>query len=172
MCLNLAKITYLILFILNNFFLMQKCEEESREVVSYQHFSIDSSPESTNNYSTPLKNSGNNHAIAVAAATVAATEAAVAAAQAAAKVVRLAGYGHKYYSKEERAATVIQTYYRGHLVINYLLLFCFFYSKKSLNTCNCNILPTNYFILTTTFELHASLRKLLLRSFVSFIECD
>ncbi|KZV17200.1 protein IQ-DOMAIN 1-like, partial [Dorcoceras hygrometricum] len=54
-----------------------------------------------------------NRAIAVAAATAAAAEAAVAAAQASAKVVRFAGYGRK--SKEERAAILIQSYYRGYL---------------------------------------------------------
>lgn len=47
-------------------------------------------------------------------ATAAAAEAAVAAAQAAAKVVRLAGYGRQ--SKEDRAATLIQSHYRGYLV--------------------------------------------------------
>ncbi|KAG7035753.1 Protein IQ-DOMAIN 1, partial [Cucurbita argyrosperma subsp. argyrosperma] len=70
--------------------------------------------ERQSNNSTPLTAGDRNHAIAVAAATAAAAEAAVAAAQAAAKVVRLAGYGRPY-SKEERAATVIQSYYRGHL---------------------------------------------------------
>ena len=59
-----------------------------------------------------------NHAIAVAVATAAAAEAAVAAAQAAAKVVRFAGYGR--HSKEERAATLIQSYYRGYLVRSFL----------------------------------------------------
>ncbi|CAI9768155.1 unnamed protein product [Fraxinus pennsylvanica] len=54
-----------------------------------------------------------SRAIAVAEATAAAAEAAVAAAQAAAKVVRLAGYGRR--SKEDMAATVIQSYYRGYL---------------------------------------------------------
>ncbi|KAK7320840.1 hypothetical protein VNO77_30688 [Canavalia gladiata] len=54
-----------------------------------------------------------SHAIAVAAATAAAAEAAVVAAEAAAKVVRLAGYGR--HSKEERAATLIQSHYRGYL---------------------------------------------------------
>ncbi|KAL8149280.1 hypothetical protein AgCh_006326 [Apium graveolens] len=53
------------------------------------------------------------HAIAVAVATAAAAEAAVVAAQAAAKVVRLAGYG--CHSKEERAAILIQSCYRGYL---------------------------------------------------------
>ena len=56
--------------------------------------------------------------IAVAVATTAAAEAAVAAAQAAAKVVRLAGYGR--HSKEERAANLIQSYYRGYLVRSFL----------------------------------------------------
>ncbi|KAL2975137.1 hypothetical protein AAZX31_14G143000 [Glycine max] len=64
--------------------------------------------------STPVTNEDRSHAIAVAAATAAAAEAAVVAAQAAARVVRLAGsYGRQ--SKEERAATLIQSYYRGYL---------------------------------------------------------
>lgn len=65
-----------------------------------------------------------DHAIAVAAATAEAAEAAVVAAQAAARVVRLAGYGR--HSKEERAAALIQSYYRGYLVRNILHLFFFF----------------------------------------------
>ncbi|XP_038875413.1 protein IQ-DOMAIN 1-like [Benincasa hispida] len=92
----------------------KKYEEEDPEVVCFQHFPVvETSRESTN--STPLTSvADKNHAIAVAAATAAAAEAAVVAAQAAAKVVRLAGYGRPY-SKEERAATIIQSCYRGHL---------------------------------------------------------
>lgn len=60
------------------------------------------------------------HALAVAAATAAAAEAAVAAAQAAAVVVRLTGAGRKSFygsnSREEWAATRIQTAFRGYLV--------------------------------------------------------
>ncbi|KAK2992744.1 hypothetical protein RJ640_023257 [Escallonia rubra] len=85
------------------------------EVVSFEHFPAESSPDVTNddsNGSSPVADD-RNHAIAVAVATAAAAEAAVAAAQAAAKVVRLAGYGR--HSKEERAATLIQAYYRGYL---------------------------------------------------------
>ena len=85
-------------------------------MVSFEHFPAESSPDVTNERSTtstPLTED-RNHAIAFAAATAAAAEAAVAAAQAAARVVRLAGYGR--HSKEERAATLIQSYYRGYLV--------------------------------------------------------
>lgn len=95
---------------------MEKWPNEAPDVVSFEHFPAESSPDITNNesaMSTPL-NEDRNHAIAVAMATAAAAEAAVAAAQAAAKVVRLAGYGRQ--SKEERAATLIQSYYRGYLV--------------------------------------------------------
>lgn len=91
--------------------------------MSFEHFPAESSPDITNGESaasTPMAED-RNHAIAVAVATAAAAEAAVAAAQAAAKVVRLAGYGR--HSREERAATLIQSYYRGYLVIS---LFCFF----------------------------------------------
>nr|KJB52553.1 hypothetical protein B456_008G268500 [Gossypium raimondii] len=94
---------------------VEKWPNEAPDAVSFEHFPAESSPDITNNesaMSTPL-NEDRNHAIAVAMATAAAAEAAVAAAQAAAKVVRLAGYGRQ--SKEERAATLIQSYYRGYL---------------------------------------------------------
>lgn len=92
-------------------------QEDKPEVVSFEHFPAESSPDITNEESDGdrLSQAGDdrNHAIAVAVATAAAAEAAVAAAQAAAKVVRLAGYGRQ--SKEERAAIMIQSYYRGYL---------------------------------------------------------
>ncbi|KAF5732428.1 calmodulin-binding family protein [Tripterygium wilfordii] len=95
---------------------LEKWQQEAPEVVSFEHFPAESSPDLTNDYesniSTPAED--RNHAIAVAAATAAAAEAAVAAAQAAAKVVRLAGYG-RHFSKEDRAATLIQSHYRGYL---------------------------------------------------------
>ncbi|XP_027367443.1 protein IQ-DOMAIN 1-like [Abrus precatorius] len=93
----------------------EQWQHEAPEVVSVEHFPAESSPDVTNeesDTSTPVTE-GRNHAIAFAAATAAAAEAAVAAAQAAARVVRLAGYGR--HSKEERAATLIQSYYRGYL---------------------------------------------------------
>lgn len=55
------------------------------------------------------------HAIAVAVATAAAAEAAVATAQAAAEVVRLTRPTN--FFREHRAAIVIQTAFRGYLVI-------------------------------------------------------
>ncbi|XP_071686711.1 protein IQ-DOMAIN 21-like [Rutidosis leptorrhynchoides] len=88
---------------------VEKREEDKPEVVSFEHFP-ESSPDVTNEESD---GEDRNHAISVAAATAAAAEAAVAAAQAAAKVVRLAGYGR--HSREERAAILIQSYYRGYL---------------------------------------------------------
>lgn len=98
--------------------------QEAPEVVSFEHYPAGSSPDVTNDESTgstPVTNSEDrDHAIAVAVATAAAAEAAVAAAQAAAKVVRLAGYGR--HSKEERAATLIQSHYRGYLVIIFTFL--------------------------------------------------
>ncbi|KAF3432810.1 hypothetical protein FNV43_RR23912 [Rhamnella rubrinervis] len=93
----------------------EKWQHDAPEVVSFEHFPAESSPDITNDesaVSTPMAED-RNHAIAVAVATAAAAEAAVAAAQAAAKVVRLAGYGR--HSREERAATLIQSYYRGYL---------------------------------------------------------
>ncbi|QCE00246.1 protein IQ-DOMAIN 1-like [Vigna unguiculata] len=95
----------------------QKLQHEVAEVVSFEHFPVESSPDNNvtneeSGTSTPFTED-RSHAIAVAAATAAAAEAAVAAAQAAARVVRLAGYGR--HSKEERAAILIQSNYRGYL---------------------------------------------------------
>ncbi|KAI9097555.1 hypothetical protein K1719_025326 [Acacia pycnantha] len=95
----------------------ERRQPEVVEVVPFEHFPPESSHDDdvTNENSiasTPVTED-RNHAIAVAAATAAAAEAAVAAAQAAARVVRLAGYGR--HTKEERAATLIQSYYRGYL---------------------------------------------------------
>lgn len=94
---------------------VEKWQSEGPEVVSFEHFPAESSPDITNDESTASTpaNEDREHAIAVAAATAAAAEAAVAAAQAAARVVRLAGYGR--HSREERAATMIQSHYRGYL---------------------------------------------------------
>ncbi|KAI7757093.1 hypothetical protein M8C21_034047 [Ambrosia artemisiifolia] len=96
---------------------VERRHEDTPEVVSFEHFPAETSPDITNEESDgdQLSQVGEdrNHAIAVAVATAAAAEAAVAAAQAAAKVVRLAGYNR--HSKEERAAILIQSYYRGYL---------------------------------------------------------
>jgi len=92
------------------------------EVVSVKYFPGESSPDLTNEDSCPAstaREDEQSHAITIAAATAAAAEAAVAAAQAAAKVVRLAGYG-RHPSREERAAILIQSHYRGYLVIKIL----------------------------------------------------
>ncbi|KAI3682984.1 hypothetical protein L1987_83415 [Smallanthus sonchifolius] len=88
---------------------VDKRQEDTPEVVSFEHFPAETSPDITNNEESDgdhLSQVGDdrNHAIAVATA---------AAAQAAAKVVRLAGYSR--HSKEERAAILIQSYYRGYL---------------------------------------------------------
>lgn len=97
---------------------MERRQEDTPEVVTFEHFPAETSPDITNEESDGdrLSQVGDdrNHAIAVAVATAAAAEAAVAAAQAAAKVVRLAGYSR--HTKEERAAILIQSYYRGYLV--------------------------------------------------------
>lgn len=105
----------------------EKFQHEVPEEVSVEHFPEESSPDVTNEgsasaISTPVTED-RNHAIAFAAATAAAAEAAVVAAQAAARVVRLAGYGRQ--SKEERAAILIQSYYRGYLVSTPPLSFSF-----------------------------------------------
>ncbi|XP_015934346.1 protein IQ-DOMAIN 21 [Arachis duranensis] len=70
-----------------------KWQQEAAEVVSFEHFPAESSPDGTNEgstTSTPVAED-RNHAIAFAAA----------------------GYGR--HSKEERAAVLIQSYYRGYL---------------------------------------------------------
>lgn len=97
----------------------EKWQHEGPEVVSFEHFPAESSPDDITNEgsttSTPVViEDHRTHAVDVAAATAAAAEAAVAAAQAAARVVRMAGY--KRQSEEERAATLIQSFYRGYLV--------------------------------------------------------
>ncbi|XP_074380618.1 protein IQ-DOMAIN 21-like [Apium graveolens] len=95
---------------------VNKWQQDVPEVVSFEHFPTASSPDATNDESNVDSSSPvteDQHAIAVAVATAAAAEAAVVAAQAAAKVVRLAGYGR--HSKEERAAILLQSCYRGYL---------------------------------------------------------
>ncbi|XP_028806630.1 protein IQ-DOMAIN 1 [Neltuma alba] len=91
-----------------------KWQHEAPEVVLFEHFPAESSPDDITNEesttSTPVTEDGRR---AVAAATAAAAEAAVAAAQAAARVVQMAGYGRQ--SEEDIAATIIQSYYRGYL---------------------------------------------------------
>ena len=98
-------------------------QQEALEVVSFEHFPAESSPDFTverSTTSTPVTED-RNHAIAVAEATAVAAEAAVAAAQAAARVVRLTGYGSHF--KEERAAILIQSQYRGYLVRSFFFFF-------------------------------------------------
>ncbi|OIV98017.1 hypothetical protein TanjilG_16854 [Lupinus angustifolius] len=95
----------------------EKWQHEAAVVVSLEHFPVESSsPDITNEDSTTTYTpvtEDRYHVIAFAEATAMAAEAAVAAAQAAARVVRMAGYGR--HTKEERAATLIQSYYRGYL---------------------------------------------------------
>ncbi|KAJ4897508.1 IQ-domain 21 [Raphanus sativus] len=91
-------------------------QNDTQEVVSFEKFPEESSPEISHDVesiaSTPATAVGDRkHAMAMA--TAAATEAAVAAAQAAAKVVRLAGYNR--LTMEDTAAVLIQSNYRGYL---------------------------------------------------------
>ncbi|KAG2326854.1 hypothetical protein Bca4012_035760 [Brassica carinata] len=89
-------------------------QNDTQEVVSFEKFPEESSPEISHDVesiaSTPAVGE-RKHAMAMA--TAAAAEAAVAAAQAAAKVVRLAGYNR--LTKEDTAAVLIQSHYRGYL---------------------------------------------------------
>ncbi|KAJ0231444.1 IQ-domain 21 [Hirschfeldia incana] len=91
-------------------------QNDTQEVVSFEKFPEESSPEISHDVesiaSTPATAVGDRkHAMAMA--TAAAAEAAIAAAQAAAKVVRLAGYNR--LTKEDTAAVLIQSHYRGYL---------------------------------------------------------
>uniref|UniRef100_A0A1J3G8W7 Protein IQ-DOMAIN 1 n=1 Tax=Noccaea caerulescens TaxID=107243 RepID=A0A1J3G8W7_NOCCA len=93
-------------------------QHDTQEVVSFENFPAESSPEISHDVestaSTPATTVGERkHAMAVAIATAVAAEAAVAAAQAAAKVVRLAGYNRQ--TEEDSAAVLIQSHYRGYL---------------------------------------------------------
>lgn len=93
---------------------------EALEIVSVEHFPVETSPEATNDDGGSPRlaaEEDRDHAIAVAVATAAAAEAAAAAAEAAAQVVRLAGYGR--LSRDEKAAVRIQSYYRGYLVMRF-----------------------------------------------------
>ncbi|XP_059298888.1 protein IQ-DOMAIN 21-like [Lycium ferocissimum] len=85
-------------------------QHEAPEVVSIEQFPTGSSSDQTNNRESNDELSSSlaedqNHDIHVDVAT--------AAAHAAAKVVRVTGYSSHF--KEERAATLIQSYYRGYL---------------------------------------------------------
>ncbi|MCD9558886.1 IQ-domain [Datura stramonium] len=99
--------------------LYNQWQHEAPEVVSIEQFPAGSSSNPANNQesnhesSSPLAEDRNHDIhVVVAEAAVAAAEAATAAARAAA-IVRLAGYSSQ--SKEERAATLIQSHYRGYL---------------------------------------------------------
>ncbi|XP_009149751.1 protein IQ-DOMAIN 14 isoform X1 [Brassica rapa] len=102
----------------NNTAVRWQQQHDTQEVVSFENFPAESSPEISHDVestaSTPGTTVGERkHAMAVAIATAAAAEAAVAAAQAAAKVVRLAGYNRQ--TEEDTAAVLIQSHYRGYL---------------------------------------------------------
>ncbi|KAG0449263.1 hypothetical protein HPP92_027380 [Vanilla planifolia] len=86
---------------------------QTPETVSVEQFPVDTSPEAPTNYGLGEDAEDRKHAFAVAAATAVAAEAAAVAAQAAAKVVRLAGYGR--LTREEKAAVLIQSCFRGCL---------------------------------------------------------
>ncbi|CAN8278389.1 unnamed protein product [Cochlearia groenlandica] len=96
----------------------QQQQHDTQEVVSFDNFPAESSPETSQEVestaSTLTTNVGDRkHDMAVAIATAAAAEAAVVAAQEAAKSVRLSGYNHM--TEEDSAAVLIQSHYRGHL---------------------------------------------------------
>lgn len=92
----------------------EKEEKRKQSKDKQRRSSVDkSSSKDKGRSQSSLEDEEEKNAIAVAAATAAAAEAAVVAAQAAAEVVRLTGFGRK--SREERAAIVIQSVFRGYL---------------------------------------------------------
>lgn len=90
-----------------------------------------------NNENNSVFEAEQRDAIAVAIATAKAAEAAVATAQAAVEVARLVGPPPSYYAREKRAATVIQTSFRGYLVSNNIVSFiCVsFYGIRICSVC-------------------------------------
>lgn len=91
-------------------------QHEAREVVSVEKIPAESCSDLTINRESNENSSissaeDRNHDIHVIEATVAAAEAATYTAP---KTIKLDGHNHK--SKEEIAATLIQSYYRGYLV--------------------------------------------------------
>ncbi|WOL08365.1 protein IQ-DOMAIN 1-like isoform X2 [Canna indica] len=91
--------------------------EAEAEIVSVEHFPAETSPEATTNHEGGDAWEGElddgREVVEREKAIAAATRAAAAAAEAAARVVRLAGCARP--SREERAAVVIQSFYRGYL---------------------------------------------------------
>ncbi|KAJ0981881.1 hypothetical protein J5N97_010136 [Dioscorea zingiberensis] len=102
-----------------NYSMAQVVGEEMPEIVPVEHFPGETSPDVTNDaadgeMASPTGEEKRERARAVAEATASAAEAAMAAARAAQRVVRLAGrYGR--VSREDKAASLIQSYYRGYL---------------------------------------------------------
>lgn len=74
---------------------------------------------------SPILGAEQRHAIAVAATTAAAAEAAAVTAQAAVEIARLTRQPASSFATQPYwAAVVIQTAFRGYLVINYCLYLC------------------------------------------------
>lgn len=100
------------------------------EIVQVEHFPGETSPDMTNDVDVDVYVEGDGEeeeeererARVVAEATAAAAQAAVVAARAAERVVRLAGGYGRVSRVEDKAAVLIQSCYRGYLVI-----FLFFY---------------------------------------------
>ncbi|CAN6444755.1 unnamed protein product [Victoria cruziana] len=95
----------------------EKCPTDASDAILPGRFAVQSSPRrglaGDQSTASPMAEEDKGRAVAVAMATAAAAEAAAAAAHAAAKVVQLAGI--RRHSREDQAATIIQSAYRGYL---------------------------------------------------------
>ncbi|XP_074556174.1 protein IQ-DOMAIN 21-like isoform X2 [Curcuma longa] len=89
--------------------------EVSSEILSVEHFPAETSPDATNHGGGEEEEEEEDRVVVVERdrAIAAATRAAAAAAEAAARAVRLAGGSRT--SKKDRAAVIIQSFYRGYL---------------------------------------------------------
>lgn len=122
----------------------KKLQLEAREAVSVEQFpagscsDLSKNVESNDKSSSPLVED-RNHDIHVIVASAAA------AAYAALKVVTIDGYNCTHF-KEERAATLIQSYYRGYLVNRKPILSYFSIIKHNIYICN---LPFTMWVTST-----------------------
>lgn len=98
---------------------MQERGNEAAEIVSVEHFPVETSPDVTNDGTALAADNDeeveqSEHRAVVAAA----AEAALMAAEATSRMIRMAAYKRAMAaSREDRAAVHIQAFYRGYLVM-------------------------------------------------------